>query len=99
MFKIEKKNINQFSLPEITHKSTSVERLILTENNLNMLKYFLDESDYRWETGHRISELSPYKPGTVLYLYSDGVVYYSTLELCMKTKQDYTAIEYFVDVW
>ena len=102
MFKIEKKLFdNNFALPEIIpdgDENNLLAELVLTENNINILKYYFDNSDYRWPTKEPISEIKDYKPGNVLYLYEDGIVYFDTLEYCKSILHDETAIEYVVNV-
>lgn len=72
--------------------------LILTDGNIDILKYYFDKSDYRWTTNQSVSESERYKPGNVLYLYEDGFVYYNELAQCEFKQYDETAVEYLVNI-
>ena len=102
MFKIEKKLFDDsFALPEIIPDGDDdnlLVELLLTKNNINILKYYFDNSDYQWRTGKSVSESEKYEPGNVLYLYEDGFVYYNTLNRCITYNEDETAIEYVVNL-
>ena len=102
MFKIEKKLFDDsFALPEIIPDGDDdnlLVELLLTENNINILKYYFDNSDYQWRTGEPVSKPTHFEPGTVLYLYEDGFVYYNTLNKCITENDDETAIEYIVNI-
>ena len=102
MFKIEKKPFDDnFALPEIIPNGDddkNIIALILTDGNINILKYYFDKSDYRWPTNKSISEVNEYKPGHVLYLYEDGFVYYNELVDCKFKQFDETAIEYVLEL-
>ena len=101
MLKIEKKivNIQEFILPKINPDSEHLLlAVILTDSNIDILKYYFDKSDYRWATKEAVSQSERYKPGNVLYLYEDGFVYYNELVDCKFKQFDETAIEYVLEL-
>ena len=111
MFKIEKKHLDdKFALPEIIPNGDDYKllaELLLTENNIDILRYYFEHNDYRGTSGNPVTKREFYKPGNVLYLYENGVVYYNPLERC-KSKEyegyckrkgrDEIAIEYVLDL-
>lgn len=83
MLKIEKKivDIQAFVLPKINHDSEHLLlAVILTDNNINILKYYFDHSKYRWLTGEKVTEVDEYAIGNILFLYENGQIAYENLE-------------------
>ena len=61
---------------------------------INYLLNYFDNSNYHWSTEEPVTQLEYYKPGNVLYLYENGVVYFNELEYCKSKEHDKIAIEY-----
>ena len=72
MLKIEKKivDIQAFVLPKINPDSEHLLlSVILTDNNIDILKYYFDHSKYRWLTGENVTDVDEYDVGNILFLY------------------------------
>ena len=94
MLKIEKKivDIQAFVLPKINPDSEHLLlAVILTDNNINILKYYFDHSKYRWLTGEKVTEVDEYDVGNILFLYENGQIAYENLET---VDDDEQVIEY-----